>query len=328
MAGSTSDARRGQRSPARPPESGDRPTLSIVIVSWNTRELLRECLESVREHPPGCSFDVWVVDNASSDGSADMVRESFPDVRLIANEENLGFAAANNQAIAESRGEFVLLLNSDAAVRSGAIDALLAETDAHPQVGIVGARLLESDGSVQPSCQHAPSPLRDLVHLSHLDGRLPGINYRTDDWDLGQARDVEVVSGACLLARRQALNDAGLLDPGYFMYSEEIELCDRARRAGWRVRYTPHAEVVHHGGASSAAAAERMFMQLYASKVRFYRRNRGPAHVVAFKGVVALCALPRIAEGLVSPFMRGARRDAARERAGRYWRLLRALPGL
>jgi N-acetylglucosaminyl-diphospho-decaprenol L-rhamnosyltransferase len=269
--------------------------LSIVIVNWNTRDLLAQCLISIERHPPRGACEVWVVDNASADGSPSVVRERFPWVHLIENRENVGFAAANNQAIRRSEGRYILLLNSDTEVRPGALPALAAFMDGHPRAGAAGARLLNADGTLQPSCHPMLTPGREFWRLLFLERLWPRATYPMHRWDLETPRPVEVIKGACLLLRREALDEVGLLDEGYFMYTEEVDLCYRLVQAGWQLWWVPRAEVIHREAQSSRQAAERMYLQLYRSKVQFYRKFGGRRQAEQFKWLLRLAYWPRLA---------------------------------
>lgn len=244
-------------------------TLSIIIVSWNTRDILLDCLDSIVAHPPLRSYDVWVVDNASSDGSAAAVRERYPYVQVIENPENLGFAAANNQAIEASRGDYVLLLNSDTIVHAQALERMAQFLDAHDRVGIAGACLLNADGTLQPSWAAFPSFWSELLGRN-IRIRTP---YRTTDGSAAYL--VDWVGGAALMIRRTVIEQIGVLDEGYFMYSEETDWCFRVRKAGWDICYLPDATIVHLGGQSSKKASARMKAELYRSKIRFYAKHYG-----------------------------------------------------
>ena len=272
--------------------------LSIIIVNWNTSDLLARCLSSLEQEAfgdvaPQC--EVFVVDNASTDGSRQRVRDEFLWVSLIENEKNLGFAQANNLALAQAQGEFVLLLNSDTRLLPGALQALLAFMAAHPPAGACGARLLNADGSLQPSCQPMLTPEREFWRLSFLDMLLPRATYRMTSWPVDQPRQVEIIKGACLLLRRAALDQIGRLDEAYFMYTEEVDLCYRLAQAGWELWWVPQAQVIHYGGASSRQAAEAMYLQLYRSKVQFYRKFGGEQRARRFKRLVRLAYWPRLA---------------------------------
>jgi GT2 family glycosyltransferase len=252
--------------------------LSIIIVSWNTRELLAQCLESIYTYPPLGEFEVWVVDNASSHGSAAMVRERFPQVHLIENCENVGFARANNQAIRASTGRYVLLLNSDTIAQPNALARMVAFMGAHPEAGIVGAYILNPDGSPQYCFGKFPTLISESAFAWGLNTHspfsarfAPRLGFRDDfvatDW----------VVGAALMVRREVLERVGLLDESYFMYSEEIDLAYRVKQAGWQIFVLGAARVVHVGQQSSKQMPGRMKAQLYHSKVLYFQKHHGQA---------------------------------------------------
>jgi len=296
--------------------------LSIIIVNWNTRALLARCLESVYETVRDLTFEVFVVDNASSDGSAEMVRARFPQVRLIENRENVGFAAANNQAIPLAAGRYVLLLNPDTVVLEGAVAELVRFAEGHRTTGACGPRLLNADGSLQPSCHPMLTPWREFWRLAFLERLWRRATYDMAAWDPTRPREVEVIKGACLLLRREALDGVGLLDERYFMYSEEMDLCYRLSRAGWRLYWVPGARVVHYGEGSSKQLARSMYVELYRSKAQFYRKVGGRGWVLWFKSLLALAYGPRLVACALSGLFA---RDLA-ERAHTYGRLLATLP--
>ena len=302
--------------------------LSVVVVSWNTMELLRACLRSVYETAGDLLFEVVVVDNGSSDGSPEMVASEFPRATLIRNQANRGFAAANNQAILESTGRHVLLLNPDTEVRSGAVTTLVRFLDEHPAAGAAGSLLLDPDGNMQPSCSPMPTLSRELWRLLHLDRLWPYASYPMKNWSKQTPREVDVAQGACLILRREALAQAGYLDEDYFIYTEEVDLCHRVRGRGWRVYWVPTAEVVHHGGQSTRQVAGPMFLWLYRSKVLYFRKRRGRLAAWMYKGVLLLAAIPRLA---ASPLARLERPPRCYEHAALargYWELVKALPTL
>jgi GT2 family glycosyltransferase len=305
--------------------------LSILIVNWNTRADLLQCLASVLANPPGVRFEIVVVDNASSDGSLDAARAAYaqaPEVRLVASERNLGFARANNLAASHARGCIWLLLNPDTLVAPGALAALVGYLQAQPQVAAVGPRLVNPDGTLQPSIERLPTLWREWWRLNHLDGLLPLSRYPAKVLASREPQRVEVLNGACLLLRPEALGPAGLFDADYFVYSEEIDLCDRLRIAGWHLHWLPAAEVTHRGGQSTRQAADAMFLELYRNKIKFFRKRRGRAAAVLYKLVLLQTALVRWALGrLVGPLpVRG--RDRRLALARQYQLLLATLPGL
>ncbi len=255
-----------------------RPDLSVVIVSWNTRELLRACLRSLEACGEGLELEVWVVDNASDDGSADMVEGEFPGVRLVRNEKNRGFAAANNQALRRARGRHALLLNPDTEVTPGALRRAVDEAEARDAA--VAARLLDPDGTLQHSCFRFPRLGVDLLEALYLHLLLPerlrGRLLLGGHWDHDEAREVDWVVGAFLLVPRQALDEAGLLPEEYFIFGEDMEWCWRLARAGYPVRYLPVAEVVHHGNqAAGRRSPAWRIRRTHATKYRFCRARYG-----------------------------------------------------
>lgn len=256
--------------------------VSIIIVSWNTRDTLDQCLGSHYESQNSALCEVIVVDNASTDGSADMVRQRYPQVRLVEESANAGFARANNRALAEAVGRYVVLLNSDTVVLGDAIGALVRFADGHPDVGIVGPCLLNADGTLQPSWARFPTLYDEWTGKpARLRTRLPTSDGTT-------AFEVGWVSGACLLIRRATLEQIGPLDERFFMYSEDVDWCHRAKRGGWRVCYYPAARIVHLGGQSSRRAATRANCDLWWSKVLLAAKHRGPLSGTALYGLLLL----------------------------------------
>jgi N-acetylglucosaminyl-diphospho-decaprenol L-rhamnosyltransferase len=247
------------------------PQMAVAIINYNTCDYLRTCLASVVS---ACAGPIIVVDNASSDGSVDMVRELFPQVTLYANRNNRGFGAACNQAIAHCTTPYVLLLNSDTVLGPGTIDVLADYLDHNPQVGIVGPRLLNVDGSLQPSCFPFPTPLNIALELSNLSSVtrfLPGIRQLyLRSWSHDYPRAVPWVLGAALAIRRAAFEAVGGFDESFFMYSEEIDLCYRMRPAGWQTHFTPAGAITHTGGASTSQYRVDMAVRLFQSWRAFY----------------------------------------------------------
>lgn len=273
---------------------GDRQAvdLSIVIVSWNVQEKLKACLKSLlavsRLEPQGgrvCAMgdqtvDVWVVDNASHDGSVQMVREQFPWVHLIASERNLGFTRGNNAALEHCRGRAVMLLNPDTEI--GDPDAIVRMLDYlwdHHDVGVVGPRLVYGDGSAQPSRRRFPTFATGLFESTLLNEWWPrnrwAGRYRMADVPTESIQDVDWITGACMLIRRQALDDVSFFDEQFFMYSEELDLCKRIRDMGWRIVFYPDALIIHHEGQSSGQVKAFRHVQFNTSKVLYYRKHHG-----------------------------------------------------
>ncbi len=300
--------------------------LSIVIVNWNTLELLKGCLNSIYTYPPSGEFEVWVVDNASQDGSSAMVEECFPQVSLINNPRNAGFAYANNLAIRQASGRYVLLLNPDTLVKPGALEALVRFMDEHPEAGASGARLLNPDGSLQVSCYVRPNLTNEFLRMFHLDGLFPHTHYRMSTWALDQPREVDVIQGACLMLRREALEQVGLLDDEFFMYSEDYDLCYRIQKRNWRLYWVPWSEVIHFGGQSTKQVASEMFLRLYQSKLLWMRKHYGGTAAAQYKCILVFSALFRI---LLTPFTWVEQPQTRRRHQSlseNYRRLLAALP--
>ncbi len=302
--------------------------LSIIIVNWNTRDLLSTCLYSIELNPPPATYELIVVDNASRDGSREMVQRCFPDITLLSNSSNPGFASANNQGIRHSTGRFILLLNPDTIVLPGAFAALMDTLAAAPETGAAGAMLLNPDGSIQVSSYPAPTLSREAWRLFHLDSLRPAAIYPPDHWERDDSFEVDTVQGACLLLRRDAVDQVGLLDETFFMYSEEVDLCYRLRLGGWSIRWTPAAQVVHFGGQSTRLVAADMFTQLYRAKLQYMRKHLGAVHGVGYKGILLAASAARIALTPLSLLADPQRRAEHLILAGRYGDLIRALPGL
>lgn len=307
------------------------PVLSVVIVSWNTRALLQRCLETVQAEESRASagrFEIIVVDNASGDGTAAMIREAFPDVAVLENRANVGFAAANNQGIQRATGPLILLLNPDTEVFAGSLQTMIRSMQSSDRVGAAGACLVNPDGSLQPSASPQPTLGREIWRLFHLDQLHPLASYPLRDWDSQRPHEVEVAQGAALMLRRAALEEVGTLDEDYFMYTEEVDLCARLRKGGWKILWLPNARVLHWGGQSTRQVRAEMFLRLYESKILFFRKHYGPAAALAYKAVLALAAIPRV---VLSPLARRAPslgRAEWDEVSPNYLQLLKALPSL
>jgi hypothetical protein len=303
--------------------------LSIIIVSWNTAQLLENCLASILANPSTSPFfEIWVVDNASTDESCDNVRQHFPQVHLVENRENVGFARANNQAIQQCAGKYILLLNPDTLVSSGALEALVDFLDEHPQAGAAGARILNPDDSLQISSHPRPTLSREFWRLLHLDALSTYAAYPSAKWEGNQPQEVDVLSGACLLLRKEVLDQVGLLDEDYFMYSEEVDLCYRIQKAGWQLYWVPQAEVVHFGGQSTQQAATEMFLKLYHGKIIYFRKHYGWPAAQIYKSILRVAALSRLILAPFAIFEHSSRRQKHLTLVDHYWRLILALPGM
>jgi GT2 family glycosyltransferase len=261
--------------------------ISIVIVSFNTRDLLRECLLSVFSAGASLRIQVIVVDNASNDGSPSMVELEFPDAVLIRSKVNLGFGRANNLGFESAVGRYVVLLNSDAFLTAGSLERSVAHMDANPRAGIGGGRLIGTDGSLQPSARMFPTVLNDLIVLSGLAARFPRSRFfgRFDrTWaDELESAEVDWVPGAYSIIRAQALAEVGHFDPRFFLYYEEVDLCRRMKQNGYSVWYWPDVSVVHIGGESSrqvpsleiSRAGAQLTLWRMRSMLLYYRKHHG-----------------------------------------------------
>jgi GT2 family glycosyltransferase len=302
--------------------------VSILIVNWNAADYLLRCVEALYAHPPSAGFEVIVADNASTDGSVARLAAQFPQVVRVASDINMGFARANNQAGAVAGGRYWLLLNPDTLVPAGAIDQLVAYLQAHPRVGAVGPRLLNPDGTLQPSVERLPTLVREGWRLFHLDRLFPVSQYPWQRTAVLIPRPVEVINGACLLVRKADLPPPGLFDEDYFVYSEEIDLCDRLRQAGRELHWVPQVTVTHFGGRSTHQAADAMFLELYRNKVLFFRKRRGQLAAVVYKLVLLLAAGTRFVMGQAARWLPLPQRGHWLNLTRLYGRLLAALPRL
>jgi len=252
--------------------------VSVIIVNWNTLDFTINCIKSIFQHTNGVDFEVIVIDNASNDNSAEIIQKTFPEVILIENKKNRGFAAANNQGIALAKGKYVLLLNSDTLILNNAITKIIAFADAHPKAGITGCRVLNPDRSLQPSCFMFPSILNMLLSATYLYKLFPNNKFfgreKMSWWKRDDVREVDVVTGCFMLIRRDAIDQTGLMDEQFFMYGEETDLCYRLKQNGWKILFTPEAEIIHHGGQSSKQIAPTMALQLRGSILQFIRKHR------------------------------------------------------
>lgn len=277
--------------------------LTITVVSWNTRELLRNCLRSVVESEARCRWELHVVDNGSHDGSAAMVRAEFPDALLIANAENRGFAPANNQSWQQACGRYWMLLNSDTEVRSGALDALVAFMDAQPRAGLATARLVNPDGTPQYCALPTPTVLRTLLEASRLHKLLPvsvrGRILLSTYWTYNQPLQLGWTWGTALMARREAVAEVGPLCEEFFMYGEDLEWCLRMRQRGWEVWFCPQAEVLHYGGRSAARQWDSVG-RLHKVWDGFYRALARHRHHLSLRSLQATTLLALGLEWLTS----------------------------
>jgi len=269
-------------------------SVAVAIVNYNTREHLRACLDNVQLEAPS---EVVVVDNASSDGSVEMMQAEYPWVVLHTSKTNLGFGAAANRAIADCGNKYVLLLNSDILLQAGALKALSTYLDLHPKAAIVGPRLVNTDGTLQVSCYPFPTVLNTLFVNSRLGLLIRYVpifrNYFLPTWSHTHARVVPWVKGAAMAIRREAIEAVGKFDESFFMYFEEVDLCYRLAAAGWQVHFAPVTTLVHVGEASTMQHRTDMAVQLLASTFHFYRRHYSGFRLAALGVVLKIIVLAR-----------------------------------
>jgi len=305
--------------------------LSIIIVNWNTRDLLVDCLNSIQKNlgaAPALRAETFVVDNASSDGSAEAVQSSFPRVHLIENQDNVGFAHANNQAAQLAQGKYILLLNPDTVVQPSAIITMFAYLDSHSDIGAVGPRVLNPDASLQVSFHPFPNLIRETWRLMHLDKILPLSEYPLSILRSDSSLQVDVLMGVCILLRADVLNQVGFFDEQFFVYSEEVDLCLRIHQNGWQVYWLPKAVITHYSGQSTNQVPDKMFVELYRNKVKYFRKHFGNTQASLYKTLLYIVSVNRYILGvLASLFPSSAKKDQVR-RALQYRLLIEELPDL
>jgi len=303
---------------------GTTPEVSVIIVSYNTRELLRECIESILcEQGDGLGVEVIVVDNASADGSAAMVAERFPQVRLIANPDNRGFGAACNQGLEVAQGRYALILNADIRAQPGALQRLVEFMDAHPDAAICGGQLRYPDGRIQPSCAREltlwwvfceQSLLAKLFPRTRLFG-----GYWRTHWDFSATIETEQVMGACMMLRRPFPR----FDEDYFLYCEDTDLCYRVRQAGGKIYYVHDAVFVHHLGASGEPQRAQMVIYYNCGKERYFRKFHSAWQARVCRWLNKGGALLRVLLGLAGVVLTLGRRAGFRRYAATFWQVWR-----
>ena len=289
--------------------------VSIIVVNWNTKSLLRDCLASVYEHSRGVDFEIIVVDNASTDGSKEMIKNDFPKVVLIENIKNRGFAAANNQGIDIAKGRYLLLLNSDTIVLDNCIANIVSFADTQPRAGVIGCRVLNSDLTLQPTCFMFPSVLNLFLSSSYLYKLFPTNRFfgreRMTWWNANDVREVDIIKGCFMLIRREAIEQVGRMDENFFMYAEETDWCYRFKKRGWKVMFAPVGEIIHYGGQSTTQIPVAMIVLLRLSILKFIKKHYSwPSHVIA-RFLVALFFAVRLPVWLAVALLRPAVRAEA-----------------
>jgi len=271
--------------------------VAAIIINKNTRDFLRECLATIIAQDYAVGITTWVVDNASTDGSAEAVLGESPGVNLVWNKDNVGYARACNQGIETTTEPYILIMNSDTALSADTVTEIMACLQRNPEAGVVAPLLRNTDGSLQYSCREFPSIGTAFMHafLGLFRGNNPhSARYKKMAWDHERECDVDWVSGAFMAIRREALEDIGGFDEGYFMYVEDVDLCWRMWKAGWSVCYLPRTEVYHHVGMSSRAVPARMVFHHHMSMLRFHRKT--------YDGPMRMCVNAAVAVGVAVRF--------------------------
>jgi GT2 family glycosyltransferase len=256
-----------------------RPTLSIVVVTWNGKKYTLECLDSLDKLKASLSMEILVVDNGSSDGTPSAIQEQFPEVKLVRNNENLGFAKANNIGIGLSRGKYVCLLNSDVVVPAGCLESMTAYMEEHPGIGLLGPKMLSPTGGIGQSVMRLPTVWNSLCSALGLHSMFPDSKrfggFLMNGYEYDVIDDVEVLTGWFWMVPRIALEKVGGLDERFFMYGEDIDWSYRFLKAGWRVVFYPNAEALHYGAASSRQAPTRFYVEMRRANLQYFRKHHG-----------------------------------------------------
>lgn len=282
--------------------------VSIIIVAWNVRDFLHNCLDSIYKETKGIEFEVIYVDNASTDGSVAMVIEKFPQVKIIKNDENKGFTIANNQGIEVAKGRYVLLLNSDTVVLDNAIAKSTEFADLYPEAAVIGCRVLNPDKTLQPTCFIFPSILGMLLSCTYLYKLLRKSKFfgheRMTWWDGSDVREVDVVAGCFMLVRRTAIEPVGMMDERYFIYCEEVDWCYRFKNNDWKILFTPVPEIIHYGGQTVKQMKRKFLFQLMGSKLIFMKLHRNKLKFPVACFLIALFFFLRIPYWLAVAILR------------------------
>lgn len=270
--------------------------LSIIIVNYNTKDLLKDCLQSIFKHIQNLDYEVIVIDNASSDGSVEMIKNDFLQVKLFQNQENLGFAKANNQGVKEARGSYILLLNSDTVLQEGDLSRVINYMDKNDSVGILGCRISNPDGSLQLSCYKFPAMKQLLSHNLFFTKIWPNNRFFGDyrKWPHDKLKEVDFVIGAFFLVKRRVFDEIGLLDEDFFLNVEETEFCLRAKKVGWRTVFYPNFQIIHYGGQSKRRLEEKSLLSSFKGTELLIRKHYGKFYILLYRFISILTSLFRL----------------------------------
>ncbi len=285
-----------------------------------------DCLRSIYDNTHQTEFEIILLDNASSDGTADAVAEEFEAVNLIASQDNLGFAGGNNRAAELAQYPYVLLLNPDTIVHDGAIDTLVQYFNENVHLGALGPRTENPDGSLQVSAWPAPTLLREAWRMFHLDRVRPLAEYPTAFFAAAKPpQSVDVLLGACILMKTKLYWELSGFDEAYFIYSEEVDLCEKIRATGRELMYCPQSVITHLGGQSTGQVADEMFLELYRNKIKFFRKRRGKVNTALYKGVLWSASISRLLGSRVSALLKRDGSEHVTTKTRQYRKLLAGL---
>jgi len=295
--------------------------ISFIIVNWNTRDILMDCLNSIYKTVTDIDLEVYVVDNNSTDGSQEATKRNFPDVKLIENETNTGFAHANNQALSIMKGRFAVLLNSDAVLKENAIRRLLTFMTNTPRAGIAGVQLLNDDSSRQNSIDNFPSLETEIFNKSILRLFFPG-KYPSKNRSHQKPIEVDSVIGACMIVRKEAMADVGVFDEDYFIFLEETDWCFRMYKRGWKVYHVPDAEVFHLSGHSKKKIPWESQIEYYKSLYKFFKKNRTPASYLTLRVLKPCKIFINLILNILGNLITLFQKERSRKRLQKYYKLL------
>ena len=300
--------------------------ISVIIVNWNTKSLLLDCVDSLYRTTRDSSLEIIVVDNASTDGSVDALRKAFPLVRIIVNPANFGFAKANNIGIREAKGRYICLVNSDVKALDGVLDKMHAYMESHPEIGALAPRAYFGDMQIQKTCRKFPT-LRNIFceefFLNNLFPTVVAFRGREMHWfDYETIMDIEVLSGCFLMVRSEVVRQVGLLDERFFFYSEDVDWCKRIHDTGWKLVYYPEAEAIHYGGGSSANDAARFNIELIRANWQYWKKHKSRAAVALFWLIKFTGTLVREVGWITVVLVKPAMKPQAKASADGYWKIL------
>lgn len=287
--------------------------ISVIIVSYNTADMLRNCLNSISEQSENINLETIVIDNASKDGSPSMVKKEFPHVRLIENEENLGFAKANNEGIRKSHGRYIALVNSDVVILNSCLQKLVSFMDENPDIGMTGPKILNPDLTLQPQCRYFPTLWNNFSQSMAFNKLFPKSRLFSGPfmkyWPHDQIRQVDVLTGCFWFVREKAVQEVGLLDEDFFMYGEDIDWCKRFHKKGWKVVFFPDSEAIHFGGVSSKIAPIKYYLEMQKSDLLYWKKHRGQIGKISYCIILILRHFLRIVVRIPLYLLRPSKRN-------------------